>query len=349
VGTKATDALLTLHYDDGAKKYELQQTIAPGDQMWVNLSRLVRQGVPDRSGNLLPAGTTAVTYDLQDLTPGGNSLTANDLAVDSALGKVVPECFSCCGWTAESFFPNPVNLDFGFFADIGVNRLNPCNGQKYNITTDFDTWSSSNTSVAMVSTGQVQGVGVGTATGFAEGTINSSGQCACNPKIVEVQVPIYVARAIPTNFTSSAGTQLNNGALFFTYTWSSSSGSLSDLSSCSAGESVFYPNYPSTPYTWPLPMVASTINPSVISGNASSGGFEDTNGPPNSFQQPYSAVSFQATQRLWWSCPNWNNGSQNAFVPDITITRTVFKDTDGYWKYQISKSGYANTIKLPNQ
>jgi hypothetical protein len=57
-----------------------------------------------------------------------------------------------------------------------------------------------------------------------------------------------------------------------------------------------------------------------------------------------------ATQRFWWSCPNYDSGSVKQFVPDVTITRTVFQDnTDGFWKYKITKSGYTNIVKLPNQ
>jgi len=34
----------------------------------------------------------------------------------------------------------------------------------------------------------------------------------------------------------------------------------------------------------------------------------------------------------------------------MPITRQVCQDTDGYWKYQVSKSGYNSTvIRLPNQ
>ena len=46
-----------------AQWYELQQTIAPGDQMWVNLNQLIRNRVPDRKGNLLPVDLKSVTYD----------------------------------------------------------------------------------------------------------------------------------------------------------------------------------------------------------------------------------------------------------------------------------------------
>jgi len=96
-------------------------------------------------------------------------------------------------------------------------------------------------------------------------------------------------------------------------------------------------------------MVASTVNPAVLSGKASNAGMTDQNYPPDSYQTPYSSASFNATQRFWWTCPNYNNNSPNPFTSDVTITRKVFKDTDGFWKYQISKSSYTNTVKLPNQ
>jgi hypothetical protein len=59
-----------------------------------------------------------------------------------------------------------------------------------------------------VTTGKAQGVEVGTATGFAEGTVNGPGQCACNPRIVEVSVPIYVAPTILLG--GSGGTNITN-------------------------------------------------------------------------------------------------------------------------------------------
>ncbi len=71
--------------------------------------------------------------------------------------------------------------------------------------------------------------------------------------------------------------------------------------------------------------------------------------PPGSYQTPYGSASFSATQRFWWSCPNYDNGADEYFVPDVTITRTVFQDTDGPWKYKITKSGYTNIVALPNQ
>ncbi|HKV82816.1 MAG TPA: Ig-like domain-containing protein [Candidatus Sulfotelmatobacter sp.] len=158
-----------------------------------------------------------------------------------------------------------------------------------------------------------------------------------------------IVNAIPVNFGIQAESNLPDGSLFFTYTWSSSTGNQSDLAQCTVGESVFYPNYPATPYVWPLPMTQSTINPTVRSASGNNAVSNDQNYPPGSYQEPYSTANFQATQRLWWTCPYYHGGSQQQFVPDITITRTVFKDMDGLWKYQIGKSGYTNTVRLPNQ
>ena len=108
--------MLTLHYNNGGKKYELQQTIAPGDQMWVNLAELIRGGLPDRRGNFLPGDVSAVTYDLQDLTPGGHSLMPSDVAVDTASGQILPDCPFCCGEDSEFADPDPIEIALGRFS-----------------------------------------------------------------------------------------------------------------------------------------------------------------------------------------------------------------------------------------
>jgi len=162
----------------------------------------------------------------------------------------------------------------------------------------------------------------------------------------EVQVPC----AVPVNFRTASVQTPPNGSLVFDYTWSSSTGRQADLAACRIGESVYYPET-NNPYVWPLPMVQSTPNPTVISGSGSAAGFIDTNGPPNSYQQPYSyAASFRATQRLWWTCPCYQSGDMQFFAPDISIDRRVFRDSaDNLWKYQITKSERTNTVVLPNQ
>jgi hypothetical protein len=96
-------------------------------------------------------------------------------------------------------------------------------------------------------------------------------------------------------------------------------------------------------------MVQSTINPTVVTGNATNAFIIDKNGPPGSFQTPYFGSSFTATQRLWYSCTCANSGALTNFIPDFLVLRKVFQDTDGLFKYQINKQGFTNTITLPNQ
>ncbi len=104
-GQKPTNALLTLHYDNGQKKYELQQTIAPGDQMWINLTQLIRNRVADRNGNTLPVDLKTVTYELRDLSPGVGNLHVGGLALDDTFGfsAAPPPCPSCCPLVSIEF------------------------------------------------------------------------------------------------------------------------------------------------------------------------------------------------------------------------------------------------------
>ena len=186
--------------------------------------------------------------------------------------------------------------------------------------------------------------------GFQTFTVqNNTTTDGSTPQSAPVNFQVTPATATPVNYHIVSESNLNDGSLFFTYTWSSSTGNQSDLYQCTVGESVYYPNYPSTPYIWPLPMVASTTNPTVLSGPGTYQGSTDQNYPPDSYSAPYSAASFNTTQRFWWTCSNYNNNAAQTLSPDVTITRKVFKDTDGFWKYQITKSGYTNTVRLPNQ
>jgi len=186
--------------------------------------------------------------------------------------------------------------------------------------------------------------------GFQDVTVtnNTTGD-GSTPTSSPVGFQVTPAVATPVNYHIVSESNLNDGSLFFTYTWSSSTGSQADLYQCTIGESVFYPNYPTGSYTWPLPMVQSSTNPTVLSGPGTYQSSTDTNKPPGGYSTPYSAKSFNATQRWWWSCSNYNNNATQTLAPDVTITRTTFKDTDGFWKYQITKLGYTNTVKLPNQ
>lgn len=118
---------------------------------------------------------------------------------------------------------------------------------------------------------------------YVQNNTTTDGSPNSNP----VSFQVTPAVATPVNFHITMESNLNDGSLFFTYTWSSSAGNRADLSQCRLGEQVFYPNYPVDPYIWPLPMVQSSKNPSVPTlGQGTDQIVTDQNFPPGSYQKP---------------------------------------------------------------
>lgn len=196
-GQKLADALLTLHYHNGEKTYEMQQTIQPGDQMWLNVASLIRNRVPDRKGNVLPADVSFGTYDLKGLSPGLGSLTQGSVALDNTFGfKVQPQYPRCCsssepGWSPGVFDVVIDGTDFG-----EITGYDSCSDELVNITDDFTDWWSANPAIATVTaTAKVQGVSAGTTTGSASGWVVEEG---CINVPVQVNVPVNVAKITTT-------------------------------------------------------------------------------------------------------------------------------------------------------
>jgi len=189
----------------------MQETIAPGDQMWVNLAQLVRQRIPDRKGNELPTDVGSVTYDLRDLTPGGHNLIANELAFNNTFGSnIMPACPDCCGWASPYFDPDFADLFIGGTDPLVIDEVNSCTGSAGAETADATDWGSDDTAVATLSTGQATGVGAGSTTGFAYEAVEVPGECACNKQLEEVQLPVTVQ--VPTSLTVLSVTVLPNGS-----------------------------------------------------------------------------------------------------------------------------------------
>jgi hypothetical protein len=198
-GSKATAARLTLHYDDGRQKYEMQQTIQPGGQMWVNFADLIHNRTPDRQGNLLPADLASATYDVQDLSPGLGSLAPASLAVDNTLGSQVnPDYPDCCGAVYPGWDPDAFVLEVdGIDVDNAmIKASNSCTDQTVDISGDFTDWFSANPAVALVTTKLVQAVSPGATTGSAKGAVLEGGGAVCVARVVQVNAPINVGQPV---------------------------------------------------------------------------------------------------------------------------------------------------------
>ena len=154
------------------------------------------------------------------------------------------------------------------------------------------------------------------------------------------------ACATPTNYSQNF-TGASNGTLNWNYTWASSTGNKRDIQACTTGETVTYPGG-NNPYVWPAPMVQSTPNPTNLQGSMNAGGFTDQNSPPSSYNKPYSASNFDATQKIWWNCPCYQNNAQQTQFTN-TISRKVFQNASGIWQFTITKANQSTTVNLPNQ
>jgi hypothetical protein len=209
-GTRATDALLTLHYNHGQQKYEIQQTIQPGDQMWLNFADLVHNAVPDRKGRTLPPDLSSGTYDLEDLDPGlGGNLIEGKVSLDKTWGHLAYGCLTCCGYSPFLLL-DPTFLGVGGNGAISADGTNNCSGAEFNLRTYFSQsnarWWAGNTSIAGVTSFNGHGVAPGSTGGFATATTPSGdgqGYKICPQTTQEGTNQVTVA-ATPINLRQTA-------------------------------------------------------------------------------------------------------------------------------------------------
>ncbi len=154
--------------------------------------------------------------------------------------------------------------------------------------------------------------------------------------------------ATPTGFVQSGNAQQqSNGVLGFVYTWGSTTNSLQDLANCQVRELVTYPD--GNPYYWKSPPYATgtyTINPNTgdTPGPATAGRATDSNGHVP-FRSPYApGDDITLHQVFQFECSNYRGGAWNNMTLDIPIRMTVDQDTNGTWKYTITKSGASNSV-----
>jgi hypothetical protein len=253
-GTKPIQAAFTIFYNQGRQKYELEQTLHPDEQMWLYIGKLIREHLPDKNGNTLPENLTSGSFAWQDLTSKAiGTLFEGKIVYDKTYGHVAYGCAACCGYNDPHFSWNPLGVPLSLTAGNTVIAHDACTGFTEDVSDAFyQHWSTANTSIATVNgTGVHSGISVGSTTSDTYGDLQSNLrtlQCPINTYYPNGGDSVFCAT--PTNFAIHSETPLSDGSLFFTYTWSSSTGNQADLGACTVGESVFYPGYPTTPYIY---------------------------------------------------------------------------------------------------
>ena len=176
--SKPTQAAFTIFYNQGAQKYELVQTLQPDEQMWVDIGKLIREAVPDKNGNTLPADLTSGSYDVRDLTSNRvPTLFEGKVLYDRTYGHVTYGCAACCGWTIPvTLWYDPIDVIIEGLQDDGVFAWYPCESETDDVSSSFyGGWSSANTSIVTVNTyGTHNGIAVGSTTSQTFGEIPSN-------------------------------------------------------------------------------------------------------------------------------------------------------------------------------
>ncbi|HZW92394.1 MAG TPA: hypothetical protein VFF64_05420 [Candidatus Eremiobacteraceae bacterium] len=168
-GNKPAKAELTILYNQGSEQYQIEQMLAPDEQMLVDFGKLIRNQVPDKNGHVLPPDLTSGAYRLRDLehNPVG-ALYEGKVIVDKTYGHAAYGCGVCCGPDAPTMAFDPLAVSIDDYADQYVQALNSCGGGVQDFTDDFSTWWTGDTAIATANKNSIHGVAAGTTNHYAE-------------------------------------------------------------------------------------------------------------------------------------------------------------------------------------
>ncbi len=194
-GSVPVKAQMTLYYDAGKKRYDIEENLNPHEQIWVDVGKLIRQAVPDKNGQILPADVMTGSYELRDLTDRGiGNLFEGQIIIDKTFGHVAYGCAQCCGYGPPSMFYDPLDLSISFQDGQDIFAEDYCAGGRVSVLGYFSGWGTGNQSVATAAGHMITGVGAGSTTNFASGTLlwSDSGQKHCSNENFNPNGPVNV-------------------------------------------------------------------------------------------------------------------------------------------------------------
>jgi hypothetical protein len=168
-GSKPARAELTIIYDQGSEQYQIEQTLAPDEQMLVDVGKLIRNQVPDKNGHVLPPDLTSGAYRIRDLADSAaGGVYEGKVIVDKTYGHAAYGCGICCGPEFALMEFNPLAVIASATSAQQVQAPNSCGGGTQTLTGDFPTWWTDDTSIATASKNQIHGVAPGTTKHYAQ-------------------------------------------------------------------------------------------------------------------------------------------------------------------------------------
>lgn len=182
-GSETTHAAMTLFYNRGQSSYTIEKRLEPGEQIWTDISDIIRNQVPDKNGKTIPAGVTMGSYELRDLDHIGRGyLYEGKLVIDKSLGHGYYGCAGCCGYEGQKLLPNP------FWGGVGTQGSNTaesedmCSDSWVNVTSETYEWASTNAGIVNVASAVSHFMSGGTVTG--------SGQVQLQRQLARLECPV---------------------------------------------------------------------------------------------------------------------------------------------------------------
>lgn len=163
--TKPVTVAFSLFNADGTLRYDMPDRILqPGEQMWVDVGKLVHSGMPDRNGNTLPPTVISGSYQVEDTKhPPIGHLFEGKLVLDKTSGHAAYGCALCCGWDTAWQISDPLGLAAGYDSSQILYSQSSCDGSQWDFTGSSYGWNSTDTSIATASSPDVWGMAPGTA------------------------------------------------------------------------------------------------------------------------------------------------------------------------------------------
>ena len=167
-GDAPSKARVTFYFNSGQGRYEIERTLAPDEQAWLDVGKLIRNQMADVNGTTIPVSVTAGSYELENLTDKSrDGLFEGKLVVDKTYGYAAHGCASCCPeYDPISIVQDPLNLSVGGSSNQSVQGVNLCTNKSVQVAAL--SWDTGDHNVATVdASGQVTGRGGGSTTDIA--------------------------------------------------------------------------------------------------------------------------------------------------------------------------------------
>jgi hypothetical protein len=267
-GSEATTAEVTLFYNGGKSRYRMETMLSPGQQLWLDIGRTIRDQVPDSDGKTLPPATMTGSYELRDLDHATvGQLYEGKLVIDKTYGHAAYGCGSCCGYDAVQLSPDAFGGPPGIENDDYIYANDTCVGEQVDVTDSGTDWGSSDTAVATLPNRTLHTVAIGSATGSTLVGLQWAHPPKCptedfgptqsvdvTPTISQSQNLWYFGSGIsaPSGFTlgGTSATLTASGGGSGTYAWSITSGSsIAALRGTTSGQNLTTVTIASTSYS----------------------------------------------------------------------------------------------------